>query len=357
MREAISNPRAIDPKRYPGLARTTERFLRDNPAAAAALAEGESPAGFNVATKSNGDWEAPEFYRYERASGQLPVLATPRRLVGMPRKQFINRLVKRLEGAVVPEPMPRVTLARNSKLNKAKGQTRILSWSLPAGYVSVPSRKRLVATCPAASRWCATACYAKKGRYNPNTSGGRAVHAALIWRLELFRQEPKECKAWVLEEIRKQKTIGFRIHPSGDFFNLPYINWWISIIRQAHREISPDIWFWFYTRCWWKERIKKLPATVLGGTPAQFSKQLLALKNMDHVVGWASVDPTMKPLPPGWRKAWVHDDLNPDRRMPDHPKCPSQLHDHAAMLVEKGLADPADPTIKPQMKNMVFGKH
>jgi len=129
------------------------------------------------------------------------------------------------------------------------------------------SRHALV-TCPGASEWCSKACYAQR------------IGAPTTW---VYDQNagpdvppiPAECKI-------------LRLHVSGDFDLLAYIENWI--LRLSER---PDVRAWGYTRSWRLEWL--LPA-------------LERLRALPNVQLFASTDPSMPKPPAGWRVAWIEGD-------------------------------------------------
>lgn len=103
----------------------------------------------------------------------------------------------------------------------------IHNWSIPA-----------IKTCPGRSSFCESICYATNGRYRANN-----VQAAHARNLEL-------CKTagWtsdMIDEINKKPLSTVRIHAAGDFYDLPYIRKWHTIVKAC-----PDTKFYAYTRSW-----------------------------------------------------------------------------------------------------------
>lgn len=92
-----------------------------------------------------------------------------------------------------------------------------------------------------------------------------------------------------------------RIHVSGDFNTVEYINsWHVQLTRR------PDVRAWAYTRSW------RVPALL----PAL--EELRALPNLQL---FASMDPSTSEMPPtGWRRAWIDRTwdaaiLHPERKL------------------------------------------
>jgi hypothetical protein len=80
-----------------------------------------------------------------------------------------------------------------------------------------------------------------------------------------------------------------RLHVSGDFDTVDYINTWIARLTQR-----ADVTMWCYTRSW---RVPEL-------LPA-----LERLRALPNVQMFASMDVSTPELPPkGWRRAWIDGD-------------------------------------------------
>lgn len=150
----------------------------------------------------------------------------------------------------------------NSKLGRT-----IHSFSLP-----------VLTTCPGATGWCKTHCYANRQRfkywdvrsYKPNL--GQSTDS------RYFIQQ-------MTEDLKSFTGPAVRIHVSGDFYGIRYIQSWIRIV-QAHSHIK----FFGFTRSW---AIPKL------------LPWLESLRGLPNMYLFASVDHTMPAPPKGWRRAWV----------------------------------------------------
>jgi hypothetical protein len=121
-------------------------------------------------------------------------------------------------------------------------------------------------TCPGSTDECEDICYAKRisGVVRMIYDGNTGSDVPPL---------PDECRV-------------LRIHISGDFDSVAYINSWRARLLER-----PDITAWAYTRSW------RVPALL----PAL--EELRALPNFQL---FASMDPTCKELPPaGWRRAWI----------------------------------------------------
>lgn len=138
-------------------------------------------------------------------------------------------------------------------------------------------------TCPGASDWCNAlladgACYAKKAftQYT-QTRNQWSVNASV-----------NEAPAMPARK-RNGAQINLRIHVSGDFDTVEYIESWIAALAER-----PDITAWAYTRSW---RVEALVDAL---------EALRALPNMQL---FASLDPTIEEMPPvGWRIAAIEGD-------------------------------------------------
>ena len=142
---------------------------------------------------------------------------------------------------------------------------------------SLPSK----ATCPGASEWCLKRCYAHRyERMRPACK--RAYQRNLV-----LAQRPDEFVR-VMTGVLPRILPCMRIHVSGDFYDLRYIEAWTHICLAF-----PQTFFWSYTRSWSVSRL--LPAL----------ERLRVLKNVQL---FASTDPTMPVPPEGWRVAFIETD-------------------------------------------------
>jgi hypothetical protein len=120
----------------------------------------------------------------------------------------------------------------NAKLRR-NNNSYFLIWSLPAET-----------TCPYATTLCKESCYAKKAE--------RQYKQVLPCRLRNLDETRKS--SFVADMVQaimyyinlpknKGKKCYFRIHESGDFYNLPYLLKWLQIAKQV-----PDVTFMAYTK-------------------------------------------------------------------------------------------------------------
>lgn len=154
-------------------------------------------------------------------------------------------------------------------------------------------------TCPGSSSYCESKCYAKR-------IGGIVARVYDLNMLDDVPPIPTEARL-------------LRIHVSGDFDSVPYIQHWIERLRER-----PDVIAWAYTRSW---RVPELQPSL---------EVLRALPNMQL---FASMDASMSDLPPaGWRRAWIQ---TPDEtRLRAHGRVTRALDAPAYVCPEETGAKP-----------------
>jgi len=157
-------------------------------------------------------------------------------------------------------------------------------WDLPAG----PS-------CPGLSDICREICYAQKGFFVFQV----AKYAA---NFALAKQPFAFLSAMNLELSRLPNGAVVRIHTSGDFFSVSYVDSW-SLLAQA----NPTIAFYAYTRSW--------------NVDAELREALEAFGQLPNVTIWASHDSSMPGVPAGWRMATIVGDWI---EAPAMAHCPEQ---------------------------------
>jgi hypothetical protein len=142
-------------------------------------------------------------------------------------------------------------------------------------------------TCPGASEECLAICYAAR----PVAEQGAV---AAMWRQN----------TWHVDVPPIPEDAQFlRLHVSGDFDTVDYIEAWIARLTER-----PDVTCWVYTKSW------RVPALLPG---------LERLRALPNVQVFASMDRSVKALPPaGWRRAWIDGDarLTPYLRHKDMPR-------------------------------------
>ena len=115
----------------------------------------------------------------------------------------------------------------NSKIKKTAklNNVRLFEFNLPA-----------VSTCPFADT-CKEICYADKGTFKYPV-----VQAKYHSNYELTKNKDLFIKV-VQNEIIKKRIEYVRIHSSGDFYSLKYLNSWLEIARN-----NPNVIFYGYTK-------------------------------------------------------------------------------------------------------------
>lgn len=147
---------------------------------------------------------------------------------------------------------------------------RIFIWNLPP-----------VITCPGISKWCTHNCYNADDRYEKYPIGKWCEN---LWWIINCKEKLKQKIISQLGEF-KSKKVAVRIHSSGDFFSLEYIDFWKDIIQ-----LTPDVHYWAYTRSWAVENL------------VEGLKKLGGLPNVKLILSW---DQTMKQPIEGFPKSIV----------------------------------------------------
>jgi len=123
-------------------------------------------------------------------------------------------------------------LTQNRKLKNTSlmNRARILNFSLPA-YKTQNNKM----VCPFAKD-CVKYCYAQKGNYRyPSVKKG------LNNRYELSKKE--EFVTIMNANILIERPTHVRIHDSGDFYSVDYLNKWVQIAKD-----NKDVIFYAYTK-------------------------------------------------------------------------------------------------------------
>jgi hypothetical protein len=109
------------------------------------------------------------------------------------------------------------------------------SWSLPAHRA-----------CPRANGTICDSCYAGKGCYQyPSTRNAQDLR--FRWTVESMRA-PAGRGQWIQHMVDAIAETGceyFRVHDSGDMFNVAYTQCWLEVCRML-----PEVRFWIPTRAW-----------------------------------------------------------------------------------------------------------
>jgi hypothetical protein len=170
----------------------------------------------------------------------------------------------------------------------------ILHFDLPAGPA---------ASCPGASTFCASICYARKGHYLFGS-----VQAKYAANFELWRAHPAQLERMLTAELAKLPAgTVIRLHTSGDFVSAAYVGMW-SRLAAVH----PALTFYAYTRSWTVRPIRDM---------------LDILRSMPNVKIWASHDPTMPTPPDGWPVARI---VRAWTEAPAEAHCPEQTGKRAS---------------------------
>lgn len=124
-------------------------------------------------------------------------------------------------------------LTQNAKMRKTslENNTKIFNFSIPA-YKTKGGK----ITCPFAKE-CVKYCYAQKGNY---------TRFPIIQELMEKKYELSKTENFINlmnEEIQKKKAKYIRIHDSGDFYSIKYLNKWIQIAKD-----NKEVIFYAYTK-------------------------------------------------------------------------------------------------------------
>ena len=129
-------------------------------------------------------------------------------------------------------------------------ENRFLIWNLPA-----------ITTCHWATELCKKSCYARKAEiFRPTTLPCRKRNMEESEK-DSFVQDMCDHIEWNLSRaVFKGKKVWFRIHESGDFYSLSYLQKWISIAQRF-----PKITFLAYTKAvrLVAECIEKIPFNLV----------------------------------------------------------------------------------------------
>ena len=175
----------------------------------------------------------------------------------------------------------------NSKLGK------IPSFSMSAGVTCLESA------------WCKDKCYAKKlERIFPNVKKS--------YETNYVASQDKDFVTTMNSEISKSKATTWRLHVSGDVYNIQYLYNWINIIKT-----NPTVSFYTYTHSW---------------TNKDMLPHLEILKNLPNMTLFISVDESnrelAKELDNTWRLAFAGNDQIPALKTEfstNFIQCPQQV--------------------------------
>lgn len=242
----------------------------------------------------------------------------------IPDKKIINwreKYLKRLEKTIpLDQYDKRLTgLSRgNSKLGQyGKFYNSIFVWNLPS-----------VSTCPGASEWCMHNCYNADPRKDKFPI--KEWQANWWWSIN----NKTELKIIINDQLKLAKRpCAVRLHSSGDFFSIDYINFWYDIVKM-----NTDISFWAYTRSW---NVRILLSAL---------NELRSLINFQLFASW---DESMNTnLLPNWRKSLVIGNLSKLKELDINKDyaCPEQFG-------KKPNCASCGFCIKDSVKNVIYTLH
>ena len=177
--------------------------------------------------------------------------------------------------------------------NRKLGEN-IITLTLPPDRVIFPDVDRTVVVCPGATPWCRRFCYAKA------RSSQIMIPKNLVFytsNLVMYLEDPERFRESLLEKIILASTrvkpienkFVVRLFVAGDFPNIKFI----ELIRSVADSLPKEKWqVYGYTRTW------RIP---------EFLPHLNKLRELPHVVIYASTDPDSGPPPEGWLEAAVVD--------------------------------------------------
>ena len=124
-------------------------------------------------------------------------------------------------------------LTQNAKLKKTSklNNTKIFNFSIPA-YKTKSGK----ITCPFAKE-CVKYCYAQKGNYTRFP----IIQELMEKKYNISKQD--NFVELMTNEIKKKKAKYIRIHDSGDFYSIKYLNKWVQIAKD-----NKEVIFYAYTK-------------------------------------------------------------------------------------------------------------
>jgi hypothetical protein len=129
-----------------------------------------------------------------------------------------------------------IYLSTGNKKLKNNENTRFLIWNIPA-----------CKTCPFATEHCKKFCYAKKAeRVYPNVLPCRENNFEMSLQADFVEKMIAAIEKKLKSKAHAGKLTLFRIHESGDFYNLEYTKKWVDICK--HFENDDRIIFLAYTK-------------------------------------------------------------------------------------------------------------
>jgi len=129
-----------------------------------------------------------------------------------------------------------IGLSNGNKKLKDNKRVSFLIWNLPA-----------VMTCPNATDLCRLYCYAKKAELQyPDCKPCRMRHFEMSKDADFVARMVYTIETELMRPKNKNKKVVFRIHESGDFYNMAYVEKWLEIMR--HFEGVKNLVFVAYTK-------------------------------------------------------------------------------------------------------------
>lgn len=128
-----------------------------------------------------------------------------------------------------------VNINGNRKLRNTDS-VRFMIWNLPA-----------VKTCPFRTPMCEKSCYARKAeRMYPQVLPAREANFEASLQNDFAKRMIDTIEYYLASKAFAGKKVIFRIHESGDFYNVEYMQKWVNVAR--HFEKVPNIVFLAYTK-------------------------------------------------------------------------------------------------------------
>jgi len=123
-------------------------------------------------------------------------------------------------------------ITQNTKLKRTSkiiGE-RVFNFGIPA-FEDADGKR----TCPFAAD-CADWCYAQKGAYVWSNVAPAFQYRYMATKLDSFVED-------MISEITKKRVDILRVHDSGDYYSVKYINKWMAIAKAL-----PHVRFYSYTK-------------------------------------------------------------------------------------------------------------
>ena len=137
-------------------------------------------------------------------------------------KEKITELLTALKTLKARQNSPLfINLSHENKKLVPNDRVSFLIWNLPA-----------IITCPFATDHCKTFCYARKAEKNyPDCIPCRQRHFEISKAPDFVLRMIFTISAELARPVNKNKKVVFRIHESGDFYNMTYVKKWLEIMN------------------------------------------------------------------------------------------------------------------------------